>query len=131
MKKVWLVCNSCGYNVEVLESEIYGRDICILCENKMVLDLNHGNKLEEEPTGDNFPQFDKEKQASELERLNKGLNKLGNINGFEQEITNSRNMIGDTLTWVMIEGIKDAMVRLQCRFIFIYQGGKIPEKEEK
>jgi hypothetical protein len=89
---------------------------------------NYGNK--EESSGDNYPQFDKEKQKEELNRLGQGLDKLGNINIQEQEIKHSIDTIGDFETWKMIEYIADPILRLRYRFIFIKLGGRIPEKEE-
>jgi hypothetical protein len=107
MKKVWLICNGCGYNVEILENEFFDRGECAICGEKMVLDLNRGKKLEEEPLGDNFPQ----------------------IPDREREMRDSIGTIGVGHTWEIIESIKDVRIRLQYREAFFRCGGTIPERE--
>jgi hypothetical protein len=127
MDKIWLICNQCGYNIDILENEISYYDECILCKGKMILDLNRGKKLEEpikldndhnaydEPLGDNFPIIHKDVKKE--------------LNNQEQEIINSIRMIGEYSTWDMIEAISDARMRARYRLIFLKQGGKIPERE--
>ena len=108
MNKVWLICNGCGYNVEILENEFFDRGECAVCGGKMVLDLNRGKKLEEEPLGDNFPQ----------------------IPDREKEMYDSFGMIGIGHTWEMVEAIADVRIRLQYRDLFFKCGGTIPIKDE-
>lgn len=74
---------------------------------------------EKELIGDNFPVFDKEKQANELDRLEKGINKLSDIPTSEQEVKESIKNIGYKNTWEMIEAISDIKLRLRYRIIFL------------
>lgn len=89
-----------------------------------------GNIWEKEKSmGDNYSNLDIDKQADELKRLEKEIDKFSDVNLQEQEVKNSINMIGDNSTWEMIEVIKDVKLRIRYRMIFIKLGGKIPEKE--
>jgi hypothetical protein len=101
----------CGYNKEVFsEQEICDNNYCGLCNEKMILDMNKGKKIEEKPVGDNFP------------IINKG-------NNYEQEIINNVRIIGEYSTWNVIEEITDAKLRIKYRMAFLKLGYKIPEKE--
>jgi hypothetical protein len=125
-KKYWVVCNECGYAKEVYsEAEIEDNDFCPLCKGRMILDLNQGKRLDndhkahDEVPGDNFPKVPNDFIPGTYTSM------------AEQNIINSRNMIGDSATWQTIEGIKNFKIRLQYRGIFIKVGGKIPENNEE
>jgi hypothetical protein len=81
MAKVWLICNTCGYNTEVLENEVMDFDKCAICGGNMVLDLNAGRKLES-ATGDNFPTI----PATEKENKSPTNTQRLMINALAQEI---------------------------------------------
>lgn len=128
-KKYWLICNICGYSKEIFTAEEVTDDVCPICKDgQMILDMNAGRKITEEPIGDNIPIFDQEKQTEEINRLDKNLNKLFDIRLIEQEITNSVNNIGEYSVWEMIEVIVDPIIRLRYRFIYLKLGYKIPER---
>ena len=128
-KRYWLVCNNCGYSKEIFTAEeVSNDDTCPMCKDgQMILDMNAGRKITE-PTGDNIPIFDREKQGEELKRLEKNIEKLSDIRLIEQEISNSINMIGNNATWNSIEAIIDVKLRLRYRYIFLKLGGTTPEE---
>lgn len=117
MYKVWLVCNQCGYSIEVLESERYAHADCSICEGIMIWQDRKTEDNRETPSGDNFPKLDQNKIYEIKELIN------------QYEIINSIRIIGDSATWRMVEAIGDARLRLRYRMIFLKLGGKMPKQE--
>ena len=113
---IWLICNDCGHSKVIYsEQEVFDNEKCILCEGKMVLDINKGEQIRldndhkayEESLGDNFP----------------------TIPNLEKEMRDSISTLGVGHTWYMIEAITNIKLRLQYRTLFFKCGGTIPERE--
>jgi hypothetical protein len=101
---VKLICQNCGYKVEVLEIEMYDNK-CILCGERMVKDI------------DNKPEI-------ETDMTNIMINNTITTQ-LEQEI----EMLGYSAVWEFIETIGLVSKRLQYRKIFFIVGGITPINE--
>jgi hypothetical protein len=102
--RIWMICQDCGYSLELFDYETYYKNDCDICGGKMVQDMNQGKKIESSHLGDNFPLADR-----------------------ERAIQDSIYSIGIGATWEVCESFSNFKLRLQYRDLFFKCGGRIPE----
>lgn len=90
-------------------------DNCISCEHYSECMAHSGFNA----CGDNYP--------SSFKNSNSSIPKKENYSLIEQEMISTINWLGHSGTWLSIEAIKDPIMRLKYRRIFLKVGGKIPE----